>query len=75
MTPPRRGRGLEGFTADEVDVLAGALDEYHQAKTYAAALALGDERRALYEKAGLASRLLKRATVEEGRLKQAAKSA
>lgn len=73
----RKGSGLSGveFTPDEVDVLADALDEYHQAKTYAAGLAVGDERRALYAQAGVASRLLKRASVEEHRLKQAAKSA
>lgn len=67
---PRVKRGLVGetFTSKELDVLASALDEFEQARRYAGKLSNGDDRKAKLAEAGVASRLLARVQVEEGKL-------
>lgn len=60
-----RGMSGETFTADELDVMGEALDEFQQLRRYAGEISTGADRKEKFARAGVADRLLERIRIEE----------
>lgn len=61
----KRGMSGETFTAEELDVLGEALDEFQQLRRYAGEISTGDDRKVKFARAGVADRLLERIRIDE----------